>query len=503
MDFLSPLLSGFAVSLAPANIWYCFVGCLVGTAIGVLPGLGPTATIALLFPITFNLDPVAAIIMLSGIYYGAMYGGSTTSILVNIPGEAASVVTCLDGYQMARKGRAGAALGISAFGSFIAGTIAVFGLAFLAPVVANFALKFGAPEYLSMIIVGLIAVTFLSQSSMVKSMIMIFLGLFLSTVGKDSITGEPRFQFGLLDLQDGIDFIPLVMGCFGISEILLNLEHISLREIYTDRINKLLPSLKDWAKSILPILRGSVLGFFLGTLPGGGAVLGSFGAYALEKKLSRYPEEFGKGAIEGVAAPEAANNAASQGAFIPLLTLGIPANSVMALLVGALIVHGVQPGPLLMANSPDVFWGVITSMYLGNFLLLLLNLPLIGLWVRMLKVPYPILFPLILIFCLIGCFSLNYSVFDICLMGIFGVMGYLLRKLNFELTPLILAFILGPLFEDKLRHTLLIYKGDLSVLITRPISAVFIGIAFFLIALQLVPTLRKFKSAALEESESL
>jgi putative tricarboxylic transport membrane protein len=503
MDTFASFLNGFAVSLSPVNVWYCFVGCLVGTAIGVLPGLGPTATIALLFPLTFSLDPVAAIIMLSGIYYGAMYGGSTTSILINIPGEAASVITCLDGYQLARKGRAGAALGISACSSFIAGTLAVFGLAFLAPIVANFALKFGAPEYFSMIAVGLIAVTFLSQGSMVKSMMMIFLGLFLSTVGKDSMTGQPRFQFGLLDLQDGLDFIPLVMGCFGISEILVNIEDVTRREVYTDRISGLLPTLKDWGKSIFPILRGSVLGFFMGTLPGGGAVLGSFGAYAFEKKLSRNPNQFGKGAIEGVAAPEAANNAASQGAFIPLLTLGIPANSVMALLVGALIVHGVQPGPLLMSNSPEVFWGVITSMYIGNLLLLLLNLPLIGLWVRMLKVPYPILFPLILIFCLIGCFSLNYSTFDICMMGIFGIMGYLLRKLDFELTPLILAFILGPLFEDKLRHTLLIYKGDLTVVFTRPISAVFIGIAIFLIIMQLIPSLRMFKSAALKETESL
>jgi putative tricarboxylic transport membrane protein len=503
MDALSQLINGFSVSLSLANIWYCFVGCLVGTAVGVLPGLGPTATIALLFPLTFNLDPVAAIIMLSGIYYGAMYGGSTTSILVNIPGEAASVVTCLDGYQMARKGRAGTALGISAFSSFIAGTISVFGLAFTAPAVASFALKFSAPEYFSMIIVGLVAATFLSQGSMLKSTMMIFLGLFLSTVGNDSITGEPRFQYGLLQLQDGLDFIPLVMGCFGISEILINLEDVSHREVYTDRISGLLPTLKDWRRSIFPMLRGTGLGFFLGTLPGGGAVLGSFASYAMEKRLSRNPDEFGKGAIEGVAGPEAANNAASQGAFIPLLTLGIPANSVMALLVGALIVHGVQPGPLLMVNSPEVFWGVITSMYVGNFLLLLLNLPLIGLWVRLLKVPYPILFPLILIFCLIGCFSLNYSVFDICMMGIFGIVGYLLRKLHFELTPLVLAFILGPLFEDKLRQALLIHRGDLSVLFTRPISAVFLSIALALVLLQLVPALRKIKSAALDESEPL
>lgn len=503
MHVLTELVTGFSVSLSLVNLWYCFVGCLVGTAIGVLPGLGPTATIALLLPLTFNLEPVAAIIMLAGIYYGAMYGGSTTSILVSIPGEAASVVTCLDGYQMARKGRAGAALGISAFGSFVAGTLSVFGLAFMAPAIASFALKFSAVEYFSMILLGLVAVTFLSQGSMLKSMMMIFLGLLLSTVGNDSITGEPRFQFGLLQLQDGIDFTPLVMGCFGISEILINLEDGGRREVYTDRIWGLLPTLKDWGRSIFPMLRGSVLGFFLGTLPGGGAVLGSFASYAMEKKLSRNPEEFGKGAIEGVAGPEAANNAASQGAFIPLLTLGIPANSVMALLVGALIVHGVQPGPLLMSTSPEVFWGVITSMYTGNFLLLLLNLPLIGLWVRLLKVPYAILFPLILIVCLIGSFSLNYSVFDIWMMGIFGIVGYGLRKLKFELTPLVLAFVLGPLCEDKLRQALLIHHGDISVFLTRPISAIFVAIALALVVLQLVPALRKMKSTALAESEAL
>ncbi len=503
MDVLTHLITGFSVSFSLANIWYCFVGCLVGTAVGVLPGLGPTATIALLFPLTLNLSPVTAIIMLAGIYYGAMYGGSTTSILVNIPGEAASVVTCLDGYQMARKGRAGAALGISAFASFIAGTLSVFGLAFMAPMIASFALKFGATEYFSMIVVGLVAVTFLSQGSMLKSMMMIFLGLFLSTVGQDSITGEPRFQYGLIQLQDGLDFIPLIMGCFGISEILINIEDKSHRQVFADRISGLLPTLKDWGRSIFPILRGTVMGFFFGTLPGGGAVLGSFASYATEKKCTRNPDEFGKGAIEGVAGPEAANNAASQGAFIPLLTLGIPSNSVMALLVGALIVHGVQPGPLLMTSSPDVFWGIITSMYLGNFFLLLLNLPLIGLWVRMLMVPYPILFPLILLICMIGCFSLNYSVFDISMMGIFGIVGYILRKLNFELTPLVLAFVLGPLLEDKLRHALLIHHGDLSVFFTRPISAVFLSVAFALVLMQLIPSLRKRKAVVLEESEEL
>lgn len=505
MDVFQNLFAGLSVSLSMVNVWYCFLGCLLGTLIGVLPGLGPTATIALLMPMTFSLPPVTAIIMLAGIYYGAMYGGSTTSILVNIPGEAASVVTCLDGYQMARKGRAGVALGISAFGSFIAGTIAVFGLALVAPAVADFALKFGPAEYFSLVCLGLVGVTFLSQGSMLKAMMMIVLGLLLSTVGRDLVTGEPRFRYGFFELEDGLGFIPIIMGLFGVSEILLNLEKLatSRREIYSQKIKSLFPTLSDWRRSIGPILRGSVLGFFMGVLPGGGAVLGSFGSYAMEKKISKHPEEFGKGAIEGVAGPEAANNAASQGAFIPLLTLGIPSNSVMALLVGAFIVHGLQPGPLLMAQSPDLFWGVITSMYLGNVLLLVLNLPLIGLWVRMLEIPYPTLFPLILMFCIIGAYSLNYNVFDIYLMAVFGVLGYVLRKLDFEPTPLILAFVLGLLMEDKLRQALLIYGGDPSIFFTRPLSAVFLLLALALLVLQVVPNLRKAKSQALQDSEPL
>jgi len=505
MGILENLAIGFNTSFSLFNIWYCFLGCLLGTLIGVLPGLGPTATIALLLPMTFSLDPTSAIIMLAGIYYGAMYGGSTTSILVNIPGEAASVVTCLDGYQMARKGRAGAALGISAFGSFIAGTFAVFALALVAPTVADFALKFGPAEYFSLVCLGLVAVTFLTQGSMLKSMIMIVLGLFLSTVGRDLVTGEPRFRYGFFELEDGLGFIPIIMGLFGIAEILINLENLAdfRREIYSKPIKGLLPTREDWKRSLAPIFRGSILGFFMGTLPGGGAVLGSFGSYALERRISVHSEQFGKGAIEGVAGPEAANNAASQGAFIPLLTLGIPSNSVMALLVGALIVHGLQPGPLLMIQSPDLFWGVITSMYLGNILLLLLNLPLIGLWVRILKVPYRILFPLILVFCLIGAYSLNYNVFDLYLMALFGLLGYVLRKLQFEPTPLILAFVLGPLMEDKLRQALLIYGGDLTNFITRPLSAVFLLLTAVLLVLQVLPNLRQAKSSALKDSESL
>ncbi len=501
MDFFQNLLVGFSVSLTLANIGYCLVGVLVGTLVGVLPGLGPTATIALLMPITFKQDSISAIIMLAGIYYGAQYGGSTTSILVNIPGEASSVVTALDGYQMARQGKAGPALGIAAFGSFIAGTLATFGLALLAPPMAGLALKFGPPEYFSLVCLGLVAATFLTQGSMVKSLIMIVFGLLLGTVGRDLITGFPRFTFGIYDLEDGIGFIPIIMGVFGIAEILSNLE-TSLqgrKDIYEKRITGLLPSLKDWASSIGAILRGSVVGFFLGTLPGGGAVLGSFASYTIEKKISKNPQEFGRGAIQGVAGPESANNAASQGAFIPLLTLGIPANAVMALLVGALMIHGVQPGPQMISKTPDLFWGVITSMYLGNILLLILNLPLIGVWTQLLKVPYRILFPLILLFCLIGVYSLNNSIFEIYLMGGFGILGYIFKKLDFEPAPLILAVVLGPMLEDTLKHTLLISGGDLTVFFSRPISAAFLSVVAILVAFQLIPTIRRSKSEALKE----
>jgi putative tricarboxylic transport membrane protein len=501
MDVFDGLLLGFSTSLSFVNVWYCFIGVLLGTFIGVLPGLGPTATIALLMPITLTLTPVSAIIMLAGIYYGAMYGGSTTSILVNIPGEAASVITCLDGYQMAKQGRAGQALGISAFGSFIAGTIAAFGLALFAPPVAKYALKLGPPEYFALVCLGLVAVTFLSQGSMLKSMAMICLGLILSTVGRDVMTGYPRFTYGIFELEEGLDFVAVIMGLFGISEILLNVE-TSLREqreVYTKSVTGLLPSLKDWSLSIGPILRGSVLGFFLGVLPGGGAVLGSFASYMTEMKLAKDPSIFGKGAIQGVAGPEAANNAASQGAFIPLLTLGIPSNSVMAMLVGVLMIHGVQPGPLMMSKTPELFWGVVTSMYLGNFLLLVLNLPLIGLWIRMLLVPYGILFPLILMFCIIGTYSLNNRIFEIYLMMGFGVGGYLLKKLDYDPTPLILAFVLGPMVEDKFKQSLLIFDGNLSVFITRPIAATFLGAALLLVLLQLIPSLRRKKSEALRE----
>ena len=389
MDLLSNLSLSFSVIFQPNNLFYCFIGVVIGTLIGVLPGLGPTATISLLLPSTYHISPVSAIIMLSGIYYGAMYGGSITSILVNIPGEAASVVTCLDGYAMARKGRAGPALGISAFGSFIAGTLATILIILLAPPLARFALKFGPPEYFSLMFLGLTVVTYLASGSMLKAMMMACTGIFLGTIGTDVISGMERFTYHNYTLMDGLGLIPVIMGLFGISEVLLNLSSPSKQEIYSTRISNLLPSLQDWKDSIRPIFRGSILGFFLGILPGGGAVISSFGAYALEKKISKHPEKFGTGVIEGVAAPEAANNSASQGAFIPLLTLGIPANVVMAILLGALLIYDITPGPLLIKDHPDLFWGVVGAMYVGNVMLLILNVPLIGIWVKILKVPYP------------------------------------------------------------------------------------------------------------------
>ncbi|MGZ3559269.1 MAG: tripartite tricarboxylate transporter permease, partial [Thermodesulfobacteriota bacterium] len=433
MDILHHIFYGLGVAVQPLNLLFCFIGVLIGTLVGVLPGLGPVAAISLLLPATFRASPVASIIMLSGIYYGAMYGGSTTSILVNIPGEAASVVTCFDGYQMARKGRAGPALGIAAFGSFIAGTLGVVGLAFMAPPLAAMALKFGPPEYFSLMILGLTVLTFLAGGSMLKSLMMACFGVVVGNVGLDLITARPRFTFGWDILLDGVGLVPVVMGLFGISEVLLNVEEkLSDREIFKTAFKGLLPNLQDWKESIWPIIRGSGLGFFLGILPGGGAVISSFVSYGVEKKLSKHPEEFGKGAIAGVAGPESANNSATAGAFIPLLTLGLPSNAVMAILLGALMIYNMPPGPRLITSHPDLFWGVISSMYIGNLMLLVLNLPLIGLWVKILKVPYPVLFPLILLFCLIGAYSLNNNPAEVGLMLIFGVLGYLMKKFRYD-----------------------------------------------------------------------
>ena len=491
MDIFSQLITGFAVAVQPVNLFYCFLGCLIGTLVGVLPGLGPTAAMALLLPATFHVAPVTAVIMLAGIYYGAMYGGSTTSILVNIPGEAASVMTCLDGYQMARQGRAGAALGMSACASFIAGTMGIVGLTLLAPPLASFALKFGPPEYFALMCMGMVVLSFLTGASMTRSLMMACFGIIAGTVGTDTVSGSTRFTFGLTELMDGIGLVPLVMGLFGISEIILNLEQHIDREVFKARVERLLPTASDWVAARWALLRGTAIGFLLGILPGGGAVLSSFVAYAVEKRVAKHPERFGHGAIEGVAAPEAANNSAAQAAFIPLLTLGLPANVVMALLLGALILHGVTPGPLLLTKNPDIFWGVIASMYLGNIMLLVLNLPLIGLWVQLLRIPYPYMMPAIVLFCTVGSYTVANSITDVYLMLGFGVLGYLMKKLKFDAPPLVLAFVLGPLVEYYFKSALMYSRGSFAVFVTRPISLACLVVTGVVLTWSLFTALRR------------
>ena len=490
LESLTSLAYGFNIALQPQNLLYCFIGVTMGTLVGVLPGIGPTATIALLLPATFKLNPIAAIIMLSGICYGAMYGGSTTSILLNIPGEASSVVTCLDGYQMARKGRAGPALGISAFGSFIAGTFSIVGLVIFAPTLADFALKFGPPEYFALMVMGLSVVAYLARKSMAKALMMAVVGIVLGCIGLDPITATPRFTFGILDLADGIGIAPVVMGLFGIAEVLENLGVLTKAEIFAGKIKGLFPDREDWRRSIGPIARGSLLGFFLGLLPGVGAIVPQFLSYALEKKLSRHPERFGSGEIEGVASPEACNNAAVGGTFIPLLSLGIPSNAMTAILLGALMIYGLTPGPLLIKNSPDLFWGVIASMYIGNLMLLILNLPLIPMWVSVLKIPYSYLSSFIILFCLIGAYSLNNSTTDIYIAVIFSLVGLLMKKFAFEPAPLVLAFVLGPLLETALRRSLILSDGSFSIFLQRPISAAFILFSVVVLVAPLFSKLR-------------
>ena len=485
------LFYGFSVALQPEHILVCFLGVLLGTLIGVLPGIGPLGAIAILLPATFRMSPVSAIIMLAGIYYGAMYGGSITSILVNIPGEAASVVTCLDGHEMAKQGRAGPALGIAAFGSFFAGTLGIVGLMVFAAPLAEFALKFGPPEYFGVIFLGMTLLMYLSRGSLLKGVMMAVFGLMISFVGLDPIEGSPRLTFNLLQLWDGIGIVPLAMGLFGIAEILINIEERAAHEVLKTKIKNIFPNLSDWMQSKWAILRGSILGFFLGILPGGGAIISSFASYGLEKRISKEPEKFGRGAIEGVAGPESANNSATAGAFVPLFTLGIPSNVVMALLFGALTIHGMRPGPFLMTNHPDLFWGVVSSMYIGNIMLLILNVPLIPLWVQVLKIPYKILFPLILLFCIIGAYSIRSSIFDVHLTIIFGMVGYLFRKFDYEAAPLVLAFVLGPLFESNLRQSLTLSKGSFSIFFSRPISAVSIILAIVLLVIGFMPYFTK------------
>jgi len=464
------------------NLFYAALGAVLGTAVGVLPGLGPAATIALLLPITFKIpSPLTAVIMLSGIYYGAMYGGSTTSILLNIPGEAASVVTCIDGYEMAKKGRAGAALGIAAIGSFIAGTLGILGLQLLAPPLASFALEFGPPEYAALTFLGLLLSVYLSGSSVLKGIITAILGLALSLVGLDSVAGTPRYTLGVLELQGGIDMITVIMGLFGVGEILYNMESATEVQILTTKITHIYPTLKDWAASKWAVLRGSGIGFFTGLLPGGGAIIASLIAYAVEKKVAADPSRFGHGAIEGVASPESANNAAATSSFIPLLSLGIPGNPAIAIIFAALLIHGIQPSPSLINEHPDVFWGVVASMYIGNMMLLFLNLPLVGMWVQLLKVRYAILAPVISVICLLGVYSFQSSFFDVWVMLLFGGVGYFMRKLDFESGPLILAFVLGPIFELSVRQSLRISMGSPVIFVTRPISATLLVVAVLVI----------------------
>src|SRR5512139_1910535 len=463
MDLVANIGLGFSTAITWVNLLCCLAGVFLGTLIGVLPGLGPTATIAMLLPVTFTLPPVSALIMLAGIYYGSQYGGSTTSILVNVPGEAASVVTALDGYQMARQGRAGAALTTAAVGSFFAGTVATIILALFAPPLAAVALKFGPAEFFSLMVLGLLASIVLARGSLLHAMGMVILGLLLGLVGTDVNSGTQRFTFGILRLADGIGFVVVAMGMFGLAEITRNLENEGDRSAVVKKVTNLLPTKEEWKRIIGPILRGTGIGSAVGILPGSGSILGSFAAYAIEKKVSKNSKEFGKGAIEGVAAPESANNAGAQTSFIPMLTLGIPSNPVMALMIGAMIIQGIQPGPSVITEQPALFWGIIVSMWIGNFFLIVLNLPLIGLWVRLIMVPYHYLFPLILVFCGIGVFSLNNSDFDILLMALFGFLGYVFAKIECEPAPMLLGFILGPLMEEYLRRALIIGRGDWSV----------------------------------------
>ena len=499
MDILNHLILGFSVAVTPLNLLYCLFGALIGTLIGVLPGIGSVATIAMLLPITFSLPPVSALIMLAGIYYGAQYGGSTTSILVNIPGEAASVVTCLDGYAMARQGRAVPALGIAALGSFFAGCVCTVFIFLFSPPLAGIAFTFTPAEYFSLMVLGLVAAVVLASGSLLKAIAMVFLGLIMGLVGSDVNSGVRRFCFGLSELADGIGFVVVAMGLFGFAEIVTNLERKERREIFTSKVEGLLPTFADLRASWKAVVRGTILGSLLGILPGGGATISSFASYTLEKRVAKDPSRFGKGAIEGVAGPESANNAAAQTSFIPLLTLGIPANAVMALMIGAMMLHGIVPGPRVMAERPELFYGMIASMWVGNFMLVILNLPLISIWVQLLMVPYRLLFPAILMFCCIGVYSLNNTPVDVAMTAGFGVLGYVFVKLGCEPAPLLLGFILGPMMEENLRRALLLSRGKASVFFTRPISLGMLVLASILLLMLILPSIQRKRQEALKE----
>jgi putative tricarboxylic transport membrane protein len=491
VDTLQSLLYGFSVGLTPINLLYCALGVVLGTLVGVLPGIGPLGGITLLLPTTFGMEPISAIIMLAGIYYGAMYGGSTTSILVNIPGEAASVVTCFDGYQMARQGRAGPALSIAALGSYIAGSLSVVGLMLLAPMLARLALKFGPPEQFSLMLLGLVILAYMGTGSVLKALMMIVLGLTLATVGIDHLSGYMRFTYGHVQLGDGISFLAVAMGLFGVAEILTNLERTGAVEVIKPKLAQLLPTREDLRRSLGPILRGSGLGFVIGILPGAAHIISTFVSYALEKRLSKHPEEFGTGRIEGVAGPESANNAATGGAMIPFLALGIPSTPATATMMVALLIHGVKPGPILMEQHPDVFWGLVASMYIGNAMLLILNLPMVGLFVNLLRVPYHFLFPAILLICFVGVYSVNLSGMDLWIMAIFGVVGYLLRKAAFDPSPIVLAMVLGPMMEQALRQALIMSRGQFGIFLLRPIAAGMLAVAVLILLFHVFEVLRR------------
>ncbi|SDO68675.1 TctA family transporter [Ralstonia sp. 25mfcol4.1] len=499
MELLANLGLGFSTALSFQNIAYAFLGCVLGTLIGVLPGLGPLATIAMLLPVTYTLPPVAALIMLAGIYYGAQYGGSTTAILVNLPGESSSVVTTIDGYQMARRGRAGVALATAGIGSFFAGCVATLILAAFAAPLSELAFKFGPAEYFSLMVLGLIGAVVLASGSLVKAISMIVLGLLLGLVGTDVNSGAARFSFDVPELTDGLNFVSVAMGVFGFAEIIANLEQKEARETFTDHVTNLFPTKEDFKRMIPAVLRGTALGSALGILPGGGAALASFAAYSLEKKTSKFAHEFGKGAIEGVAGPESANNAAAQTSFIPLLTLGIPPNAVMALMVGAMTIHNIQPGPQVMTSNPALFWGLIASMWLGNLILIVLNLPMIGIWVKLLKVPYRYLYPAILTFCCIGVYSVQNTTFDVFQTAAFGIIGYLFIKLRCEPAPLLLGFVLGPMMEENFRRSLLLSRGDFSVFVTRPLSLGLLIAAAVLVAIVAMPSIKAKREEAFQE----
>jgi len=501
MELFDHLALGFATAATPENLLFCLIGVLLGTLIGVLPGIGATATIAMLLPITFQLSPVSSLIMLAGIYYGAQYGGSTTAILINMPGESSSAVTAIDGYQMARKGRAGVALATAALGSFFAGTVSTFLVAIFAPPLTAIALEFGSAEYFSLMVVGLVMSVALAHGSIIKALAMLILGLLLGLVGNDIFEGTPRFTLGIVDFADGLNFVAVAVGVFGVAEILRNLENEKTRSVLMSKVEGLMPTREDFRRMAWPVLRGTGIGSILGVLPGGGAILAAFASYTVEKRLSKNPQEFGHGAIEGVAGPESANNAGAQTSFIPLLTLGIPANPVMALMIGAMIIQGIVPGPNVATEQPSLFWGIIASMWIGNLMLVVLNLPLVGLWVRLLKVPYYVLFPIIMAFCSIGVYSVKSNVFDLYSVAFFGFIGYVLVKLRCEPAPLLLGFVLGPLLEENLRRAMIFSRGDPTTFVTRPISAGLLLLAALVLVVVFMPSIRAKREEVFQDEE--